>query len=327
MQLKVTIQDTETTFYGHGKLLLTGEYFVLDGAKALAIPTKFGQSLRVKKLSSEDGLLYWVALNNKKQPWLNLVFNKGDFSCITSKQSEAERLSMILKEARKLNPHFLTDKYSLAVETRLEFPNEWGLGSSSTLIYCLSQWAGINGYKLLKNTIGGSGYDVACAGCDLPIVYELKNGALQVFPVQWSPSFSKYIYFAYTGKKQISADAIQYYKTQLINKTETIEQLNRITDAILKSTDLQEFEGLLQEHETIIAASLKMKKVKDTMFADYRGCVKSLGAWGGDFVLMTNEGGEKEIKDYLSARGVTTLFSWENLILGHQDEGKHEGNK
>ena len=37
-------------FYSHGKLLITGEYLVLDGAKALAVPTVFGQDLSVKKM-------------------------------------------------------------------------------------------------------------------------------------------------------------------------------------------------------------------------------------------------------------------------------------
>ena len=37
-------------FYSHGKLLLTGEYVVLDGAKALAIPTNKGQYLTVKPI-------------------------------------------------------------------------------------------------------------------------------------------------------------------------------------------------------------------------------------------------------------------------------------
>ncbi|MEQ3661167.1 MAG: GHMP kinase, partial [Flavobacterium sp.] len=36
------------TYYSNGKLLLTGEYVVLDGAKALAVPTKFGQSLSIE---------------------------------------------------------------------------------------------------------------------------------------------------------------------------------------------------------------------------------------------------------------------------------------
>ena len=36
-------------FYAKGKLLLTAEYAVLGGAKALGLPTKLGQSLDVTK--------------------------------------------------------------------------------------------------------------------------------------------------------------------------------------------------------------------------------------------------------------------------------------
>ena len=39
----------EQNYYSNGKLLLTGEYVVLDGAKALAVPTKFGQLLNIKQ--------------------------------------------------------------------------------------------------------------------------------------------------------------------------------------------------------------------------------------------------------------------------------------
>ena len=38
-----------TYFFSKGKLLLTSEYFVLDGALSLAIPTKLGQDLLVEK--------------------------------------------------------------------------------------------------------------------------------------------------------------------------------------------------------------------------------------------------------------------------------------
>ena len=30
-----------------------------------------------------------------------------------------------------------------------------------------------------------------------------------------------------------------------------------------------------------------MKRIKENAFSDYFGQVKSLGAWGGDFVLVT----------------------------------------
>src|ERR1700761_4066621 len=132
MSLRITQQHSTQSFYGHGKLLITGEYFVLDGARALAVPTKFGQALRVTSLHAKDNLLYWVALNNQNKPWLNLVFDTTDFTCINAKQDEAVRLTKILQETRKLNPGFLSSGQDTAVETRLEFPNEWGLGTSST---------------------------------------------------------------------------------------------------------------------------------------------------------------------------------------------------
>ena len=64
----------EKTFYSNGKLLITGEYLVLDGAKALALPTKYGQYLTVefldrirdeKKFSSLDELI--AQLNSDKK--------------------------------------------------------------------------------------------------------------------------------------------------------------------------------------------------------------------------------------------------------------------
>ena len=36
-------------YYSCGKLLITAEYLVLKGAKGLAIPTKYGQKLSIKK--------------------------------------------------------------------------------------------------------------------------------------------------------------------------------------------------------------------------------------------------------------------------------------
>lgn len=316
MKVKITQQQVNTkSFYGHGKLLITGEYFVLDGANALAVPTTFGQKLRIKELSSNDNTLYWVALNSKRQMWMNLAFDKTNFSCLNSDQPEAKRLSLVLTEARKQNPVFLTDKKDLAVETQLEFPNEWGLGSSSTLIHCISKWAGVDGYTLLQNTLGGSGYDVACAEHDTAILYQLQNGSPQTTAVQWAPAYRNHIYFAYTGKKQISSEAIKYYKTQLQHKEIPVTQLNAITEKVIAASNLKEFEQLMEEHETIIASQLKLEKVKDAMFADYWGSVKSLGAWGGDFVMLTNEKSEEELKRYLSIKNITTVFNWENLIL------------
>ncbi len=304
-----------SSFYGHGKLLITSEYFVLDGAKALAVPTKFGQQMRVTQLQATDNILYWVALNSKKHPWLNLVFDTTTFNCLNSTGEEANRLSHILKETRNLNVEFLRDGKNYAVETHLEFPNEWGLGSSSTLIHCVAKWANVDGYNLLKNTIGGSGYDVSCAAHNTAILYQLKKGTPETLNTLWKPPFTSGLYFVYTGKKQLSSAGIKYYREKLQNKTDTINQLNALTESILKCSELDLFEALLREHENTIGSALKMIKVQETMFANYWGVVKSLGAWGGDFVMLTNNRTEEELKHYLFGKNLTTIFSWNDLIL------------
>lgn len=315
MTLRITQQNHGSKFYGHGKLLLTSEYFILDGAQALAIPTKFGQTLRVKELHAQDSTIYWIALNSKKQVWLNLVFDSRTFECINAKTPEAERLSKMLNEARKLNPEFLNNNKDRAVETHLEFPNEWGLGSSSTLIHCLATWADVDGYTLLQNTIGGSGYDVACAAHDSPILYQIKDGKPETLAVNWAPPFLENIYFAYLGHKKLSSEAIKYYKEELKDKTHAISELTRITEQVLKCTDLETFDALVYEHENIIASNLKLMKVKDTLFSDYWGSVKSLGAWGGDYVMMTNTRSYEELKAYLLTKNITTVFRWDELII------------
>lgn len=315
MKVKITRQHDAVKYYGHGKLLITGEYFVLNGAKALAVPSKLGQQLKVQQLHSNDNIMYWVALNSEGKPWLNLVFDTNTFDCINADTPEAKRLSNILTQARLLNPNFLIKGHDLAVETKLEFPNQWGLGSSSTLIYCISQWAGVDGYTLLQQTLGGSGYDVAIAGHDEAIIYTLQDNKPQVVATNWVPPFKQYLYFVYTGKKQISADAIVNYKAEVVNKEHTAAQLTRITEQVLKCTEPDNFEQLMNEHELIVGAALRQIKVKDSLFADYWGSVKSLGAWGGDFVLVTNTKSADELKTYMQQRNINTVFAYDELII------------
>jgi len=57
----------KSSFYSKGKLLLTGEYVVLDGAKALALPTKKGQSLIVQENDSSS--LTWQSFDCHNKIW------------------------------------------------------------------------------------------------------------------------------------------------------------------------------------------------------------------------------------------------------------------
>jgi mevalonate kinase len=61
------------TFYSNGKLLLTGEYLVLEGATALAVPTKFGQDLSVEKIKEPQ--LIWGSFTNTGDCWFEAVLS------------------------------------------------------------------------------------------------------------------------------------------------------------------------------------------------------------------------------------------------------------
>jgi len=155
-------------FYANGKLLLTSEYLVLDGALAIALPTKLGQSLTVEKNNKQK--LVWESQNSKSYPWFQHIYThlhqKIDNNPI------AERLRVILLQAQQQNPKFI-NKLVDNVTTKLTFPRNWGLGTSSTLIHLIAQWAKCDPFELLFEAFGGSGYDIACAGADGPISYHI----------------------------------------------------------------------------------------------------------------------------------------------------------
>ncbi|HCO83183.1 MAG TPA: GHMP kinase, partial [Arenibacter sp.] len=97
----------------------------------------------------------------------------------------------------KLNPSFLSTSQGYEITTALNFPREWGLGSSSTLINNIAQWAQIDAYVLLWNAFSGSGYDIACAQNNSPIIYQLKNSRPIVHSASFNPTFKSDLYFVY----------------------------------------------------------------------------------------------------------------------------------
>jgi mevalonate kinase len=299
------------TYYANGKLLLTGEYIVLDGALAVALPTKFGQFLTIEPIN--EPILDWTSLDTNKKPWFHYKFEQLDKAIEENKV--AERLRLILLQAQKQNPQFLTT-LGYKVQTRLTFPRTWGLGSSSTLIYLLSEWANCNPFTLLFEAFGGSGYDIACAGNDFPIYYQLKGKNNPIFQINnFNPPFKDQLYFIYLGKKQDSKEGIADYKKKGKKNTSIIEEISVISQKIVSTKDFNEFEHLLTTHEYLIADLLGYKKVKDLYFETYWGSIKSLGAWGGDFILATSNRSYKETKEYFNEKGFNVFLRYKELIL------------
>ncbi|MDR6299491.1 GYDIA family GHMP kinase [Mesonia maritima] len=301
-------------FYSPGKLLLSGEYLVLDGAKALAVPTKFGQHLTISKTNLSH--FSWISRTNTDKIWFEAEFKIENNSIqlknlVTGEKSIADRLLKILQEIEKLQPDFLQN--GIKLETKLEFPQHWGLGSSSTLIANLAEWAKIDPYKLLKQTFGGSGYDIACAQHKTPLLFELKDEKPLVKEVNFSPEFSSELFFVHLNKKQNSRDSIQHYRKQsLTDKKEYVKKVSLLTEEILASKTLSEFENLLKTHEQLLSKILNTPTIQEQLFTDYNRQLKSLGGWGGDFILAT--GGKKE-QTYFQEKGFSTILSWEEMVL------------
>lgn len=296
-------------FYSHGKLLITGEYVVLDGAKALAIPTKKGQSLEVTTTQSQK--LEWLSLLEDQTKWIDLEI-KLPFQNPTDSLEPVElRLKQILWEVCKLRPVLFES--GLSLKNKLEFDRSWGLGSSSTLINNIAQWAGIDAYELLKKTFGGSGYDIACASASGPITFKLDQGKPQIEKVSFDPIFKEELFFIHLNKKQNSRESIKHYRaTKPEDLYTVINEISQITSALIKVKSLPLFEELVNDHERIISTLIKTPTIKEQLFPNYPSSIKSLGGWGGDFILAT---GTESDKTYFKDKGYTTILSYKEMVL------------
>ena len=318
-------------YHSNGKFLLTGEYLVLKGALALATPLKFGQSLTVKTVSEPS--LQWDAYK-PDGPWFSVTLNQKNIEIIDcNDRQKAEKLVQILKAVRELNPDAFND--GLHFETHLDFDPNWGLGSSSTLISNLARWANIDPYELLKLTFGGSGYDIACATAEGPIYYQLSTteSALRqaqgpkavepvetptptVEPINFTPPFADHLYFVYQGQKQSSSKEVKAFleKTNPVDLQKDIEAVSEISRAVPQCHSLDEFAMLMQCHERIIARCIGQTPVQKR-FPDFEGTLKSLGAWGGDFVLAATEWSESQVKAYFKKKGLEVIFGYKDIVL------------
>ena len=307
-------EHIKTKYYGHGKLLLTGEYAVLDGAKALGLPTKMGQKLVVKRTTSSD--LIWESLDMKGKPWFESTISLFDFSAVnTTDQKISDYLQKLLKNAVRLNSEFLSQWNGFKIETQLEFPIDWGLGSSSTLIYLISEWAEVNPLLLYFKTEDGSGYDVACAFADGPVEYINSPDEVSYTEVDFNPKFKDQLYFVYLNNKQNSGQGIKEYIKAVKNKSVFVKTITKITEDIRVVKDISDFEAILIKHEDAVASHTGFEKVKDRLFSDYTGVIKSLGAWGGDFILATTPKAGASAQEYFNGKGYNTVMSYKDMIL------------
>ena len=282
---------------------------MLDGALALGVPTKKGQSLTVQPI--EEKKLYWESSADNGVIWFKETF---DLPLKTNqyKNAIAQTLVKILTEAQDLNSYFLKENTGYKITTSLDFPRDWGLGSSSTLLNNIANWANIDAFQLLQKTMGGSGYDIACAKHDKPVLYKLNNQNPRVTPINFNPAFTAQLYFVHLDKKQHSAKEIVRYQNIKQGIPEAVKTVSEITDLITKTSNIDDFNVLIREHERLLSSILKTPTVQETHFKDYFGQTKSLGAWGGDFILAT---GNDDTPKYFKQKGYNTVLLYAEMVL------------
>lgn len=295
------------SFFSSGKLLITSEYAVIDGACALAVPTKLGQSMTV--IDNKELGIHWIAKDVDGNIWFEDHFLVNDFQSTLETNETTSRLQQILLVARELNPDFLVNSTGFVVETQLGFSKDWGLGSSSTLVNNVAQWANVNPFYIQQKVFGGSGYDIACAQKYNAITYQLIDQKPTVVDAAFAPPFHEHLFFVYMNKKQNSRTSIQNHYRGVSD--EVRDALTALTKRFVKTQNVSEFQTLMLAHESIISKLIGIPPVQETTFSDYEGVVKSLGAWGGDFVLAC---GPKTSKAYFSAKGYAVCIPYSELI-------------
>lgn len=305
--------ESKKTYHAHGKLLLTAEYFVLLGAKAIALPLQYGQRMDVAEGRQKD-VVSWKAFMQEGL-WFSCDFQLPDLKVIHSSDAEkAIVLQDALKAIQQMNPRFKMNG-GLDIHTKIDFHNQWGLGSSSTLIANLASWAKVDPFHLNEQIFNGSGFDIACASANGPIFYQ-KNK--QPEPVDLDYPFLDNLYFIYSGSKKSTRNEVRRFLTDGAVSPAQVDEINAISEQIAGSKKLEEFQYLIGKHEALVSGLLHIPTVKSTYFSDFNGEIKSLGAWGGDFYLVATPMDDRCVLQYFKEKGLRVVFPWKELVLNNR---------
>lgn len=295
--------------FSPGKLMLTSEYFAMDGALVLAVPTKLGQEFSFKEIHDEKSLIVWEAYHQNKL-WLKAVIDYQNWQILeTNIPASAAFILKTLKNVQSLSTITFKNNFTYHLKTNLQFPADYGLGSSSTLMTNLAEWAEIDPFYLNKISLGGSGYDIAVAKEKSAVLYQ-SVPEIKYEKVNFNPSFKDELIFIHLNQKQDSREGISFYKSKTRSQ-KRVDEFSDITRNILLCSELENFSELMLIHEQKISDFLEIPTVKAKFFADCPVFVKSLGAWGGDFVMSAKFDG---FKDYFWGKGFHTIFEWSEII-------------
>ena len=98
------------------------------------------------------------------------------------------------------------------------------------------------------------------------------------------------------------------------NKAQVVTEVTQLTREMIHANDLVTFNKVIRSHEEVVGRALGYQKVKDVHFGDFWGEVKSLGAWGGDFAMVTSDRSATETREYFENKGFKTVIPFSEII-------------
>jgi len=112
------------------------------------------------------------------------------------------------------------------------------------------------------------------------------------------------------NEKQDSQKEVAAYHKCTKPSNKQIESINKLTSSLLKASALTRFNELIATHEKIVGSLLQQTPIKERLFPDFNGAIKSLGAWGGDFILATGD----SCPTYFKEKGYNTVVRYDEMI-------------
>ncbi|MCZ2222663.1 MAG: hypothetical protein LC122_03430, partial [Chitinophagales bacterium] len=153
------------------------------------------------------------------------------------------------------------------------------------------------------------GYDIATATAKEPIIYSVANKVEKTFLL--SKNITQYLLFIYLGKKQVSSKEIIAFKNKTIS-LQQIETMNKIVTEAACCNNIVQWEKLMNESETMLSTILQTNTIQQKYFQDYPFAIKSLGAWGGDFIMATCRNMD-QAKKYFQSKNKQPIFTYKEL--------------
>ncbi len=317
------------SFYAPGKILLVGEYTVIKGFEGLAVPVKSGQWMDVWEFDSpgnaEDRFIF-NALDSRGASWFsesfdisNLKSNSLETNAVKSNVADEnfENNESHLSKLLALVPEsFWKSGKSYRFETRLEFDRSSGLGSSSTFVQLMSNYFKLDPFQVQDLVFGGSGYDVAIAAVQKPLIYWRNEQGVHFRQWKLNSELTKDWKVVFLGNKvnsRTSTSQVSDMLEDLSNDENYRMQIQKIIEIVRDAQELMALETGIEMYQMFLSQLLGMV-TPYTYFGVKplpRGVCKWLGAWGGDMLLVNSVVWDA----YYSLWNGCEVKNWNDLVI------------